>query len=551
MAIAVDTPNSNVDAYVELRNESGYLTYDYNSGPGYDAYISHYEIPADGTYYVLVENESSATGSYQLRVERARGIDLESDKSYNNDSIGGADLVTLVQTGNQRSGTVAGTIMAGESGNVDEDYFALGTVDAGETIFSRTSLPDSSTLTPIIEIRNAGNQIVSINPNPTDASIARYDVVTTGEYYIVIVAQGGEGVHGQYLLDATIGPTSELQFADLSVIDIVLPSPSAVTSGDTIHLEWTVGNYGTATTDTDTWFDRIVLSANDTYGDADDRYLGSVEHSGTLAVGVTDVGQADITLPLDISGLFSVFIETDEDSQVFEFTLTDNNVSRSSGQLDIARALLPDLLVEDLATSGPSSPVLATWNTANRGTLEAAGGFTERIFVRNETKVTVVLDSELVVSDAVGPDSTISRSESFDVTTPGRHSITITTDSSDDFYEFNPSGHLAAEQNNSTQSFFDVTLDLTVQNLMTTPAEPESSDSVSIQWETTNEGNIPTSGSFWERIVVVNTTTSETLLSTNLYYNEVDAGNGPIAAADSRSRQYEFTLPDGPSAQGI
>ncbi len=182
VAIAVDTPNSNVDAYVELHNESGYLTYDYDSGPGYDAYISHYEIPADGTYYVLVENESSATGSYQLRVERARGIDLESDKSYNNDSIGGADLVTLVQTGNQRSGTVAGTIMMPESTNEDEDRFQLGLLNVGNEIDLAVTLPSSSSLVPVLRVLDASETpLADADSDPTNGFQAT--ITADGEYY--------------------------------------------------------------------------------------------------------------------------------------------------------------------------------------------------------------------------------------------------------------------------------------------------------------------------------------------------------------------------------
>ena len=83
------------------------------------------------------------------------------------------------------------------SGNVDEDYFSLGTVEAGETVFSRVTIPEDSGLLPVIEIRNASNQVVSINPNPTDASIARYDISETGAYYVVILGQGGQGPQGE------------------------------------------------------------------------------------------------------------------------------------------------------------------------------------------------------------------------------------------------------------------------------------------------------------------------------------------------------------------
>ena len=64
-------------------------------GPGNHAYISHYEITADGTYYVRVSRWGGSTDNYQLRVERARGIDLESDAHYDNDTLANADPITF------------------------------------------------------------------------------------------------------------------------------------------------------------------------------------------------------------------------------------------------------------------------------------------------------------------------------------------------------------------------------------------------------------------------------------------------------------------------
>ncbi|NLF73929.1 MAG: hypothetical protein GX575_33385, partial [Candidatus Anammoximicrobium sp.] len=85
VAVAVDSPDSDVDPYVELRNGAdGVLTSDDNAGPGADAYTQPYRIPSDGVYYVRVGKYqwSDVVGEYQLRVELARGIDLESDAEY-------------------------------------------------------------------------------------------------------------------------------------------------------------------------------------------------------------------------------------------------------------------------------------------------------------------------------------------------------------------------------------------------------------------------------------------------------------------------------------
>ncbi|MEQ9410014.1 MAG: CARDB domain-containing protein [Fuerstiella sp.] len=547
VSISVDTPNSAVDPYIELRNQSNaHMQTDNDDGPGNDSFISGAVIPADGTYYVRIGNYyyNSADGNYEIRLQLTRGIDLETDAEYHNGSTGNADPLTYSTSGNQRNATIAGKIMSGQSGTPDADYFALGTVQAGETVFSRVTLPNSSTLSPIIEIRDSGNFVVSINPNPTDASIARYDIQTTGEYFVVILGQGGQGPDATYLLDVTAGPTSELQFADLSITDITLPDPAEATSGDTITIGWTGGNFGTAETDNATWFDRVVLSADEIYGNDDDRHLGSLQHSGSLLPGQTYTTSLDVTLPLDVSGLQHIFVETDELGEVFEFTLTDNNVTQSTGPLDITLAPLPDLRVENLSGAAPvNAEVTVSWTSANRGTGTTGSGFNERILIRNETTGSVVVDTVVPVAGSLAADGTLARSHTFPVTVAGNYSVTVTTDSDDDHFEHNPNGHLDAEQNNSLQSFFDVFMDLTVENLSITPTAPQSGNQVTINWDTTNTGDLPTTASFHELIIVTNASTGATLLNTTQLYNH--AASGAIAAGSAVARQQTFTLPDG------
>ena len=64
----------------------------------------------------------------------ARGIQLESDHQYANDSIAGADLLAVEALGIYQTATVAGTIMTAQGTNQDEDQFALGTLSADNTV---------------------------------------------------------------------------------------------------------------------------------------------------------------------------------------------------------------------------------------------------------------------------------------------------------------------------------------------------------------------------------------------------------------------------------
>ncbi|MFX1538476.1 MAG: PPC domain-containing protein, partial [Promethearchaeota archaeon] len=98
ISVSVDTPDSDLNPYVSLRDAADILlSSDSNGGPGADAFISRYVITSSGTYYVRITSEYSGTGSYEVRVDLARGIELESDRDYANDTLAGADSLTLVR----------------------------------------------------------------------------------------------------------------------------------------------------------------------------------------------------------------------------------------------------------------------------------------------------------------------------------------------------------------------------------------------------------------------------------------------------------------------
>ena len=96
----LNTPASGLDPYLELRDANdSTVASENNGGPDSDDYLSYYSIPADGTYYVRVGDYyyNTTPGSYEVRVELARGIQLESDRNYNNNSFSNADVLTLQQ----------------------------------------------------------------------------------------------------------------------------------------------------------------------------------------------------------------------------------------------------------------------------------------------------------------------------------------------------------------------------------------------------------------------------------------------------------------------
>ncbi|RDE49091.1 MAG: tandem-95 repeat protein, partial [Candidatus Accumulibacter meliphilus] len=378
VSVSVDTPDSDVNAVVELRNAAdGALATSDNEGPGSDAFISRLAVTASGSYYVVVGKEyySQVSGAYELGVQVARGIDQESDANYSNNSIGGANILNLVTQGAYRRTAAAGSIMAAGDGQVDADTYSLGPIDAGNTVLLGIRLPYQSALRPIVEIYTANNALVSIAPNPS-SGVARFDVKTPGTYYARVLAFSGEGPRGQYLLDAAIWPTAELQFADLAVSSVL--APAAAQSGETIHFEWTVGNFGTAAPTVPSWDDEIVLSVNDRVGDGDDLLLASISHTGELLPGEQYTAQADIRLPLLLSGTYQLLVKTDHRNAVYENLFETNNVGEGASLITVSQTAFADLQASAITVPvrGVAGESLAVeWTVDNVG-LSATGNGT-------------------------------------------------------------------------------------------------------------------------------------------------------------------------------
>jgi len=74
----------------------------------------------------------------------------------------------------------------------------------------------------------------------------------------------------------------------------------------------------------DTWYDRVVLSANDKYGDADDIKLDAVRHTGALDPNQEYTTSADFRLPLNISAIIGCLLQTTK------VTLSSNTSSKTN-----------------------------------------------------------------------------------------------------------------------------------------------------------------------------------------------------------------------------
>ena len=579
VSISVDTPESSLNPYVELHNAAdSNLVSDNDAGPDNDAFISHYVIPSSGSYYVKVGNYSATPDSYELRVDLARGLQLESDAWYSNDSIGGANTLTWTTSGTHQTATIAGTVMAPEGSNTDEDYFNLGAIPAGKTIFLSLRLPESSTLDPVMEVRNSSGAILPIPPG----TVSRLDITTADTYYVVVGATSGQGPYGQYLLDAAIWPSGELDFADLGVSGIT--NPTAASSGETVHLAWTVENSGTGPTDVASWSDRVVLSSNDRYGDGDDVPLASVQHTGALAVGEQYTAETDVQLPLGLSGNFWVFVQTDQNNAVFEYLFKENNIGQSTSQIAVALTPAADLEVSDVSVPSvgvAGEPLDLTWSVHNAGTGTTGDGtpggvvatWTDRLVFSPNSQYGDADD--LLIADvlhngalAAGDSYQGSLAGSLPAGLSGTYHVFVSTDSTDAVYEGSNTHANLAQSAGTITVAPAVFADLSVTDAIS-PASAVVGQAIFVQWEVANTDNAwaTTPVSQWyDRVVLSQDTTygnaDDRVLGQFLHEGTLNRGegytgsgtvtiptevSGPywlFVATDATNGVYEFSYED-------
>jgi hypothetical protein len=95
----------------------------------------------------------------------------------------------------------------------------------------------------------------------------------------------------------------------------------------------------------------------------------------------------------------------------------------------------------------------------------------------------------------------------------------------------------------------NVAPDLVVTSLAINPSSGlQSGQSATLQWNTRNNGNAATPGSFTERVTVRNLTSGQIVVNRTLFYDE--SLNGPINPGQTRPRQILVTIPDGNPGAG-
>ncbi|MDL2275738.1 Ig-like domain-containing protein, partial [Desulfosarcina sp. OttesenSCG-928-G10] len=343
---------------------------------------------------------------------------------------------------------------------------------------------------------------------------------------------------------------SGFEYTDLVVSSVTAPETATV--GERISLEWVVTNSGDQATNTSAWYDKVVLSTDAQVGNSDDILLGTFRHDGALEPEESYTRSAAVTLPAGLDGNFQIFVVTDTTNTVYEFLREHNNTSAASPiTISSSDLVVTTVSVPEAAQFG--SMVDVSWTVANTGSASTAGSWVDRVYLSSDDTLngaTLLYSRTQTDALSAGADYTATASVQLPLNasmTAGSYFLIVRTNAT------GTQSEISTTNNTGISSAISVSLpalpDLQVQNLAVTPESGiQAGSEVTVSWDDANTGDADISTVWHDHIQVVNTTTGTTLVSQTLQHDPVTAG--ALAAGESLSRSFTFTLPEGATGAG-
>lgn len=281
-------------------------------------------------------------------------------------------------------------------------------------------------------------------------------------------------------------------------VDLAVTTGSAPTSanlGDSVTVDWTVANNGTATAKASFWNDRLYVS-NDQTLDSSDVFVSSVFRSNfpNLAGGSTYSASKTFTVPTSATGGHYLLIATDNQGASASSVSDQAETNENNNVLALPFTTPGSDLIVTAATA-PASAVLGTpisvsYTIKNQGAIAASlqfgGNWDDAIYLSadqlldaNDIPVQSFISGS--TSLAVNGEYSATKSVSFPSAPAGAHYLLIVTDDDQDVRE-----------STETNNVFSLPITLSGPDLVmvsaTTPASAIAGDDISVTFTVANQG---------------------------------------------------------------
>lgn len=280
-----------------------------------------------------------------------------------------------------------------------------------------------------------------------------------GTYWVHVVTDQPDDVYEQPFDDNNTGTAvASLQVTltpppDLAVTSLAV-SPASLFSGQSLTVDWTVTNQGINPSPTRTWQDEVFISLLDTFNRDSAISLGTVFYTNGQNLGNGDnySRSQTLSLPVQLSGNYYVYVFTDTRDRVFEFTNEANNIRRSLMPVAVTQTPYADLVISDIQlpvdTMFGGFSYLISWTVKNQGTGPATGGWKDDVFL---SIINVAASTFGTSGGSFSNSHTLAAGDSITITTNwvapninGNYFFIVGTDVDDDHYEYQ------FEQNNKS-----------------------------------------------------------------------------------------------------
>jgi|GEM_PF-1095667 len=332
--------------------------------------------------------------------------------------------------------------------------------------------------------------------------------------------------------------------------------PTSAFAENTMEISWEVTNNGTHGTEGTQWTDRVYLSTDlDLSGDI---LLGAYSNITFLNPGESYVQEQVVTLPPGLTGVFYLFIITDNrdarcgtyeqcavpygvraftGSNIEELNEYNNYIYEDFSLLPPPAADLRILSVGGNTAAFGGDLISVTYSVENGGQAGLQNQTWEDHVYLTETPETAGATALAMesVSQTLFIDSTYTRTIQFQVPFSyfGEYYLSVKTDGGNDIFEYVFENNNVATSPNLVNVTLTVPPDLQVMSV-NVPTQANSGQSFSLDWVTTNAGPNPPSENYWSDKVYISTSavfdSTATLLATKGRSHSGDLTSGSTYA---------------------